>query len=682
MKNIIKSTLILSSTLFFACNDTPEKVETIVEVDPLIQHIDSSYKANEDFFMFANNTWFKQHPIKASETSNGIFKTIEDSVNAAIKQICIQSSLAKAKKGSNKQKIGDFYKSSMDTILLEELGITPLQEELTVIENINSLADLPKAIAHLNTIGVAPLFYFWIGPDDKNSSLNRGHLWQGGLGLGERDYYLNTDERTLNIKKEYVNHIQIMFQLLNQNEEKALSTSNTILQIETDLAKVSKSMEALRDPYGNYNLMATNSLKSKLGSDFWQNLLQAWNLTTMDSLVVSQPSFFKALTPILKKYSIDDWKNYCTWNLVNNYASYLSKDFYNEDFYFYSTILSGVTEQKPRWETAVNETNNALGELIGQVYVKEYLPANTKEKLKEIGENIRTVYAEHIKDLDWMSEETKAKALVKLAKINMKVGYPDKWKDMSAFEIDSKTYLMNTLKLNQWEFNRMLAKNGQPVNKDEWGMYPQTYNAYYSPSFNEIVVPACNIIVPGYEGKMPDDALLYGIIGGSTFGHEITHGFDDEGSLYDENGNLNDWWTAEDREKFEAKTQLIVEQYSAYTVLDSMHIKGDATQGENIADLGGVTMGLEAFKKTDHYKNNVIIGGLTPMQRFFISYGFAWMVNRRDEALAHRVMTNVHSPAKFRVNGVLSNLPEFYETFNVKEGDAMYRNDSIRVKIW
>jgi putative endopeptidase len=682
MKNIIKSSLILSSTLFFACSDAPEKVEKIVDIDPLIQHIDSSFKASDDFFMFANNTWFKQHPIKASETSNGIFKTIDDSVNAAIKQICIKSSQANAVKGSNEQKIGDLYKSSMDTILLEELGITPIQNELNTVDNINSLEELPQLIAHLNTIGVSPLFHFWIGPDDKNSSLNRGALWQGGLGLGERDYYLNTDERTVKIKNEYVAHIQNMFELLKFEEAEAKLTANSILNIETDIAKISKSMEALRDPYGNYNLMATSNLKTNFSTDFWQNLLQAWNLNSMDSLIVGQPSFFKALTPILNKYSIAEWKNYCKWFLISDYASYLSKDFADEDFHFFSTVLSGVSEKKPRWETAVNETNEALGELIGQVYVKEYLPANTKEKLKEIGENIRTVYAEHIKDLDWMSEETKAKALVKLAKINMKVGYPDKWKDMSAIEIDSKTYLMNMLKLNQWEFNRMLAKNGQPVNKDEWGMYPQTYNAYYSPSFNEIVVPACNIIVPGYEGDMPDDAILYGIIGGSTFGHEITHGFDDEGSLYDENGNLNDWWPAEDREKFEAKTQLIVEQYSAYTVLDSMHIKGDATQGENIADLGGVTMGIEAFKKTDQYKNNIIIGGVTPMQRFFLGYGFAWMVNRRDEALAHRVMTNVHSPAKFRVNGVVSNLTEFYEAFNVKKGDNMYRNEDIRVKIW
>lgn len=682
MKIYLRYSYVLLSTLFLACNSLENKEEVRVEMDPLVLHIDSSYSANDDFFMFANNAWFVQNPIKASENYNGIFRTIQDSVNAAVKQICIRSSEANAAKGTNEQKIGDMYKSGMNTELINELGIDPLQVELNNIDQLNSLADFPKTIAHLNSIGVSPLFYFYIGPDDENSTLYRSTLWQGGLGLEERDYYLNSDERTVNIKNEYVQHIQKMFELLKVEEKDASQRANTILNIETDLAKVSKSMEDLRDPYANYNLMAVSNLNQQLGTTFWQDLFNAYGLTDIDSVIVSQPVFFKAIAPILNKYAINEWKNYFKWNLVNNYASYLSSDFADEDFYFYNTILYGVTEQKPRWEIVVDETNEALGELIGQVYVQEYLPKNTKEKLEEIGENIRTVYADHIKKLDWMSEETKVKALNKLAKINMKVGYPDVWKDMSTLEIDSTSYLMNILRVNEWDFNRMLAKSGQTVNKDEWEMYPQTYNAYYNPSFNEIVVPACNIIVPGYEGKMPDDAILYGIIGGSTFGHEITHGFDDEGSLYDENGNLNNWWTEEDRAAFEAKTALIVEQYNAYTVLDSIHLNGDATQGENIADLGGLAMGIEAFMKTDMYKNNVEIGGLDPMQRFFMAYAFAWMVNQRDESLAHRVMTDVHSPAKFRVNGVLSNLPEFYEAFNVNEGDSMYRSEDVRVVIW
>lgn len=682
MKSLKYAALALMSILAFACKNTTEKKEAVAVVDPLIEHIDSSFKATDDFFMFANNSWFKQYPIKASDNSNGIFKTIDDTVNAAIKQICVASSKANGAKGSNEQKIGDMYKSVMDTLLIEKLGISPLQNELSNIDHIKTASDLTKAIAHLHAIGASPLFSFYISTDDKNSSRNSCFLWQGGLGLGQRDYYFNTDERTVNIRNEYVKHIQNMFKLLKDDEKMANENAKTILKIETDLAKVSKKMEDLRDPYANYNIMASSDLNKKFANILWQDLFKTWNLNNVDSVVVGQPDFFKALGPILNKYSIEQWKNYCKWNLISASASYLSKNFADEDFHFFNTILSGVTEQKPRWETAVNETNEALGELIGQIYVKEYLPKNTKEKLLEIGENIRTVYAQHIKALDWMSEATKVKALSKLAKINMKVGYPDQWKDLSSIEINSDQYLANVAHVNEWRFNRMISKYGKPVDKKEWEMYPQTYNAYYSPTFNEIVVPACNIIVPGYEGKMPDDALLYGIIGGSTFGHEITHGFDDEGSLYDEEGNLNDWWTKEDRDKFKAKTKLIVDQYSEYTVLDSLHVNGDATQGENIADLGGVTMGFEAFKNSKMYKTNEMIGGLTPAKRFFMGYAFAWMVHQRDEKLAHQIMTDVHAPAKFRINGVLCNLIPFYEAFGVKEGDKMYRNDALRVKIW
>jgi putative endopeptidase len=330
----------------------------------------------------------------------------------------------------------------------------------------------------------------------------------------------------------------------------------------------------------------------------------------------------------------------------------------------------------------VENTNGYLGELIGQVYVKEYLPEGTKDKLVEIGNNIRDVFAGHIKKLDWMSDSTKTKALYKLSKIVMKVGYPDKWKDMSNLTIDRSSYAQNVMHANQWFYNYMISKWGKPVDREEWTMMPQTYNAYYNPSNNEIVVPACNIIVPGFEGRMPDDAVLYGIIGGSTFGHEITHGFDDQGSQYDDKGNLRNWWTKEDREKFLAKTKLIVEQFNNYVMLDSLHINGDATQGENIADLGGVVMGYEAFKKTNQYKNNETVAGLTPDQRYFLAYGYAWMVNATPESIARQIRIDVHSPAQYRVNGPLSNIPEFYKTFNVKPGDAMYRADSLRVVIW
>lgn len=414
----------------------------------------------------------------------------------------------------------------------------------------------------------------------------------------------------------------------------------------------------------------------------WSPVLQEMGIKNAQEVIVGQPEFFKALNTIVNQYTIEDWKVYLKWDLVNSYASYMNKAIDKQNFYFYSTVMNGVKEQKPRWKRVVEQTDGSLGELIGQIYVDEYLPKGSKEKLLEIGNNIRSVYADHIKQLDWMGEETKKKALSKLSKIVMKVGYPDKWKDMSALTIDRSSYCKNVMNANIWAYNYMISKYGKPVDRTEWSMYPQTYNAYYNPSNNEIVVPACNIIVPGFEGRMPDDAILYGIIGGSTFGHEITHGFDDQGSQYDENGNLNNWWTADDLKKFQAKTKLIVEQFNNYTVLGTKHLNGDATQGENIADLGGVVMGYEAFKKTEQYKNQQKISGLTPDQRFFLAYGYAWMVNMKDESLANQIMVDVHAPAQWRINGPLSNMPEFYKTFNVKEGNKMFLPENKRVKIW
>lgn len=469
-----------------------------------------------------------------------------------------------------------------------------------------------------------------------------------------------------------------MLKLIGQNEAGATS----IMKLETDLAKASRKLEDLRDPVKNYNKMTVASLGKITSNINWNSIFPVLGVAKADSVIVGQPEFYKALNTFVKSYSIDDWKTYLKWDLVNSYAPYLNSTIEKQNFKFYSTVMNGVAKQKPRWKRVVGQTDGYLGELIGQVYVAEYLPKGSKEKLLEIGNNIRDVYADHIKKLDWMSAATKVKALNKLSKIVMKVGYPDKWKDMSSMKIDRKSYCGNVIQANIWGYKDMVNKYGKPVDRTEWSMQPQTYNAYYNPSNNEIVVPACNIIVPGFEGRMPDDAILYGIIGGSTFGHEITHGFDDQGSQYDENGNLNNWWTPEDLKKFQAKTKLIVSQFNKYTVLGNKHINGEATQGENIADLGGVVMGYEAFKKTAQYKNKEKISNLTPDQRFFLAYGYAWMVNIKDEALASQIMTDVHAPAQFRINGPLSNIPEFYKAFNVKPGNKMYQPDSLRVVIW
>ena len=666
--------LVLAGINFISCNKKEVELS-----DPLVTNRDILVNPADDFFKYANGGWFKKNPIPSTEQSNGIFRTIADTINNQIRQICEKSAQDEsAEFGSNKQKIGDFYASGMDSIAINKAGISPLKSEFVKIDAIKDIPSLVTSIAHLHTIGASPAFSFYLGQDDKISTKYALFLGQGGLGLGNRDYYFNTDEQTVKIRAEYVKHLQAMLKLMGQNQAGATS----IMKLETDLAKASRKLEDLRDPIKNYNKMTVASLGKITSNINWNSIFPVLGVAKADSVIVGQPEFYRALNTFVKSYTLEDWKTYLKWDLVNSYAPYLNSTIEKQNFKFYSTVMNGVSKQKPRWKRVVGQTDNYLGELIGQVYVAEYLPKGSKEKLLEIGNNIRDVYADHIKKLDWMSEATKVKALNKLSKIVMKVGYPDKWKDMSSMKIDRKSYCGNVIQANIWGYKDMINKYGKPVDRTEWSMQPQTYNAYYNPSNNEIVVPACNIIVPGYEGRMPDDAILYGIIGGSTFGHEITHGFDDQGSQYDENGNLNNWWTPEDLKKFQAKTKLIVSQFNKYTVLGNKHINGEATQGENIADLGGVVMGYEAFKKTAQYKNKEKISNLTPDQRFFLAYGYAWMVNIKDEALASQIMTDVHAPAQFRINGPLSNIPEFYKAFNVKPKNKMYQPDSLRVVIW
>ena len=651
--------------------------------DPLVTNRDTTLNPGDNFFYYANGGWFKQNPIPSTEKSNGIFRTIGDTINSQIKQICEKSAADKeVAPGSNKQKIGDFYASGMDTIAIEKAGISPLTSELKTIETIKDVPSLLTTIAHLHSIGASPAFSFYLSQDDKISTKYALFFSQGGLGLGQRDYYFNTDKETVAIRTEYVKHLHAMVKLMGKSDEEATKTATSIMNLETDLAKASRKLEALRDPIKNYNKMSVSQFNKLTPNISWTSVLATLGASKADSLIVGQPEFYQALNNLVTKYSLNDWKNYLKWDLVNSYASYLNSAVEQQNFKFYSTVLNGVSKQKPRWKRVVAQTDGSLGELIGQVYVAEYLPKGSKEKLLEIGNNIREVYALHIQELDWMSDVTKQKALHKLNKIVMKVGYPDKWKDMSQLKIDRNSYCSNVMKANAWEYNYMISKYGKVVDRSEWSMNPQTYNAYYNPSNNEIVVPACNILVPGFEGRMPDDAILYGIIGGSTFGHEITHGFDDQGSQYDENGNLNNWWTQEDLKKFQVKTKLIVSQFNDYTILGNKHINGDATQGENIADLGGVVMGFEAFKKSEQYKTKQKISNLSPEQRYFLAYGYAWMVNIKDEALASQIMTDVHAPAQFRINGPLSNIPDFYEAFHIKKGDKMFRPEALRVKIW
>lgn len=683
-KTIFRLVITVTIAAFASCKSIAPKNESASnEPDPLASHIDSTIKPGDDIFMFANNGWFKNNPIPASEQQNGLWQLIQDTINAQIRSVCESSAaLTSEAKGTNKQKIGDFFFTGMDTVTINKNGIADLKTDFEMIDAANDLKDLIKAAAYVHAVSGSPMFGFGVGQDDKISSKNAVFIGQGGLSLPDRNYYFDTDSRATNAREKFVTHLNNMFKLMGYDDAKAKQAADDMMKLETAIAKTSRKREDLRDPFKNYNKISYKQLTASTPNIDWNVFTENVGLTNVDTVVVGQPEVLAALNGYLKTFPMDDWKNYLKYHLVRGVARYLDDKTYLEVFSFYNTTLRGVKEPKPRWKRVVESTDGSLGELIGQVYVKEYLPPGTKEKLQEIGQAIKDVYAERIKGLDWMSDATKEKALAKLSTMIFKVGYPDKWKDLSALDVDRSSYVRNVMNANKWEFNYMISKYGKPVDRTEWGMQPQTYNAYYNPSNNEIVVPACNIIVPGYERKLADDAILYSIIGGSTFGHEITHGFDDQGSKYDNLGNLNNWWTSEDSAKFYAKTKMVVKQFNDYIAVDSLHINGELTQGENIADIGGIMMGYEAFKKTNQYKNNEMIGGLTPDQRFFLGYALAWMINMRPEAIADQVKSNEHSPAKFRVIGPLTNMPQFYAAFGIKEGDAMWRADSVRVKIW
>jgi putative endopeptidase len=671
---------ILLAVLFCLASCTTPKA---TGPDALAAHIDTTIVPGDDFFAYANGTWFKQNPIPASEQSNGIFQLVQDTVNAQIRQIC-ESSAAEvnAAKGSNKQKIGDFFYSGMDSVSLNKKGISDLKADFDRIDQIKDLKGIVREAAFIHTVSGAPLFSFWVSQDDKNSSKYQVFIHQGGLSLPDRAYYFDTDARTKTIRSKFVLHVGKMYEIMGYSAPQAKTAAAKLMDMETALAKISRKREDLRDPFANYNKLTFSGL-NKLTPDIdWALFLNSVGLAKVDTVIVGQPEFLIALDGALKTFSQQDWKNYLKFHLLNGLAEYMDDKTFLEDFDFYSATLRGIQEPKPRWKRVVENTDGSLGELIGQVYVKEYLPKGTKEKLLEIGNAIKVVFAERIKGLDWMSATTKEKALKKLDAVIMKVGYPDKWKDLSSLEVNRNSYVKNVMSANKWGFQYMINKFGKPVDRLEWGMQPQTYNAYYNPSNNEIVIPGCNITVPGYEGKMADDAILYAIIGGSTFGHEITHGFDDQGCKFDASGNLSNWWTSEDSIKFSHKTKMIVDQFNEYVVVDKLHINGSLTQGENIADLGGVVMGYEAFKKTKQFKENQIIAGLTPNQRYFLGYALAWMVNIRPEALANQVKSDEHSPAKYRIIGPLSDIPEFFTTFHVKAGNKMYRPEDKLVKIW
>jgi putative endopeptidase len=644
--------------------------------------VDTTVSPRVDFYRYAVGKWLRAHPIPPSERSWGIGRVIMEETYQ--RQIAINQDAARATgnaRDANAQKIGDFWFSGMDSTTIEAQGFEPLKDEFARIEAATDVQAMLAEIARLQYIGADPLFSVYIFQDEKNSDRNALHLYQGGLGLPNRDYYFDTDERSRMLRREYVGHVRRMFELLGDDSTRAPAEADVVMALETELAGASRKLEDLRDPEANYNRMTLAGVSKLAPTVRWRDFLAEGHITGIDTVIVGQPEFFRQVEKSLRR-GLDDWKTYARWQLAHAFAAEAGGRYDAEHFRFYGTILNGTPVQRPRWKRVLDHEEDYLGDALGQLYVARYFSPRTKERYEKLTDDIFDAFRERIHRLDWMSDATKQRALAKLDSVTKKVGYPDHWRDYSNYTVERGSFLGNCMRGNTWLSNYYIAKLHKPVDRTEWDMTPQTYNAYYNDSNNEIVLPAAVFLLPGIADSLLDDAIVCAYAGGSTIGHEITHGFDDEGRKFDARGNLRNWWTPEDERKFKQRARAIVKQFDDYVVLDSLHINGRASEGENIADLGGMLLGWDAFTKTDEYRKGESIGGFTPAQRYFMGWAVGWTNQLRPENLAVRVKSDVHAPAFLRVNGPVSNLPMFEEAFGVRPGDPMFRPDSLRVRIW
>ncbi|MEZ5047441.1 MAG: M13 family metallopeptidase [Chitinophagaceae bacterium] len=682
-------TLLLSclavTTFFAACqeNQIAKGVSSIPEgtkfIDP--KHIDSTINPADDFYTYANGTWMKNTPMPASETRWGSFNLLEDFNKKALHELLEEAASQKnATKGSPAQMVGDMYASGMDTVAIEKAGIGAIKAELDRIASISDTKSLLQELAIETKQNMNPLFGIWVGPDDKNVSNQITNLWQGGLGLPDRDYYLKNDTREKDIRTKYIQHISNMLKLSGESEVDALAHANIIMNMETALAKASMDRVSMRDPYKLYNKMSLAAFSKQTPTIDWTAFFEQINIKGQDSFIVAQPEFFKFISTMLEKTPLDHWKTYLKWHTVSGMSNFISKAFDEENFAFYGKILRGQEEQKPRWKRVLGVVDGSVGHQLGKMYTDKYFTAEAKARMLELVNNLQGAFESRINKLDWMSDSTKTKALQKLHTFIKKIGYPDKWRSYEGLDIDRTSYVKNVLASNVFDYNYMINKLGKPVDKTEWGMTPPTVNAYYNPAFNEIVFPAGILQYPFFDMQV-DDAAIYGAIGG-VIGHEMTHGFDDQGCQYAADGNLMNWWSTEDKKHFDEKTNKVKEQYDAYTILGDKHVNGALTLGENIADLGGITIAYDAFKKTKQSQENKSIDGFTPDQRFFLSWAQVWRQNIREEEAMQRLVTDVHSPGIHRCNGPLSNFAPFYAAFNVKETNKMYKAEDQRAKVW
>jgi putative endopeptidase len=653
-------------------------VSAWASVDPAA--LDLTVKPQDDFFRYADGTWIRNNPIPAEFSRWGSFNKLIDDNTTALNTLCVAAAAKGAGGTPVERMVGDFYASGMDEAAVNAAGAKPIQPELDLIAALKTPGDVLLEIARLHSMGFPAGFLFYSAADAKDSDTELAQLRQGGLGLPNRDYYINDDDKSKTIRDQYRQHVSTMLQLLGDTPEAADTGAQTILRMETGFATNSLSPEVLRNPYASYHKMPVGDLAKYTADLDWPGYFKATGAPGFDQVNFQQPDFFKAFSSQLSSAPVADWQVYLRWHLIHVVAPYLSDAFDKENFHFYSEILTGTTKELPRWKRVVTETDGDIGEALGQLYVAQYFPPAAKAQVLKLVANLRAALRADLATLPWMDDATRGKAIVKLDAFTVKMGYPDTWRDYSALVVDRGPYVLNVMRADAFEQHRLMAKIGKPVDRAEWQMTPPTVNAYYNPPRNEIVFPA-GILQPPFFDPKADDASNYGGIG-AVIGHEMTHGFDDQGRQYDPHGNLEDWWSVDSANRFKERASGIVKQFSAYTVLDGVHLIGERTQGENIADLGGLKIAYAALEKDLEGQPRDKIDGFTPEQRFFLSFASVWRGSIRPEALRLRVKTDPHSPGEFRVNGPLSNLDEFAAAFDVPEGAPMRRAAADRVTIW
>lgn len=644
------------------------------------RNIDQTTAPCDDFYQYANGSWLANNAIPPEQSSWGISSEMRERNYELLRDILEESAAADATIGSNHQKVGDFWRTGMDTETIESDGLAPIEGDLARIDAITSRDDVTALIRDLHVEGTTLLFGGAIFQDLMDSEQYIAYAFQGGLGLPDRDYYTREDDESVELRTEYVSHVSRMLQLLGRTPQDADAAASAIMVLETRLAEASLTNVELRDPANFYNIQTVADSDAATPAFSWSSYFDRLGLAELDSFSFAHPKFFAVMNEALDDTGLDSWKSYLRWHLVNSFAPYLSDQLANADFDFYETTLRGTEQIRPRWKRVIDQTSGSLGEALGQVYVERAFPPETKARADAMIEDLRNAVHTRLENLDWMGDETKTKALQKLESFVSKIGYPDAWRDYSRLEVGRTSYLANVRAGNAFEMWRNLDKIGKPIDRNEWGMAPQTINAYYNPVMNEIVFPAAIMQPPFFDGAM-DDAVNYGAMGG-VIGHEFMHGFDDQGSRFDADGNMKDWWTEEDRDRFDQRTAKLVAQYSDFVAIEELHVDGELTLGENIGDLAGITMAYYALESALAENGPGEIDGFTPNQRFFLSWAQSWRRNYRDEALKLQVNTNPHSPSKFRANGPLSNMPEFAAAWGCVEGDRMVQEAAVRADIW